>query len=221
MKKLAIGCGLALIVLLVAGGIATWVVVNKVKETVGEFAVLGEIPEIERQVRNTAPYAPPGNGELSADQVSRYVRVQEHVRRELGARVDALNQQYKDLSDRLNRDEGSVLDMPQMIAAYRDLARTFVDAKRMQVQALNDANFSLEEYDWVRRQVYAAAGLPFVDMDVSAFIQDLQQGEVSPEAGRAHVDGALEPAGPESNRDLVEPHRKLLEDNAALAFFGL
>ena len=33
--------------------------------------------------------------------------------------------------------------------------------------------------------------------------------------------GALEPAGPEANKTLVAPHKKLLEDNAALSFFGL
>ena len=53
MKKLAIGCGILLVVLLVGGAVASYVIYNKVKSTVAEFAALGEIPAIERGVRNT------------------------------------------------------------------------------------------------------------------------------------------------------------------------
>ncbi len=220
MKKLAIGCGLALLVLLVVAGVGGYFVVNKVSETFADFAVLGEIPEIERGIRNTAGYQPSDTGELAPEQVSRYVQVQQQVRAQLGARVDELKQQYAALSERMDRDEGSVFDAPQVIAAFRDLARTFVDAKRTQVQALNDAGFSLAEYDWVRRQMYSALAIPFVDMDVTSLVHDLQDGGASP-ADRARFDGVTEAEVPEKNRELVEPHRKLLEDNAPLAFFGL
>jgi hypothetical protein len=29
------------------------------------------------------------------------------------------------------------------------------------------------------------------------------------------------PSGPDKNKQLVEPHKKMLEDNAPLSFFGL
>ncbi|HEX7088380.1 MAG TPA: hypothetical protein VF198_18620 [Vicinamibacterales bacterium] len=221
MKKLAIGCGIALLVFLVVVGVGGYYLFNKASETLGDFATLREIPEIERGVRNTAAHEPPGSGELTAEQVSRYVQVQRQVRERLGARVEELNRQYAALSERMDRDEGTVLDAPQVIAAFRDLARVFVDAKRTQVEALNDAGFSLAEYAWVRRQVYAALAIPFVDMDISALIRDLRHGQVSPDTGRTSFDGVREGEVPEKNRALVEPHRKLLEDNAPLAFFGL
>jgi|SRR5690606_12533602 len=221
MKKLAIGCGLALLVLLVVVGVGGYFVFNKVSETVADFAALGEIPAIEREVRNTAAFDPPDGGELTPEQVSRYVQVQQQVRERLGARDEELNRQYANLSERMDRDEGTVMDAPQVIAAYRDLARTFVDAKRTQVQALNDAGFSLAEYDWVRRQMYAALAIPFVDMDVTDLMRDLQDGQVAADAGRASFDGVTESDVPGKNRELAEPHRKLLEENAPLAFFGL
>ncbi len=221
MKKFAIGCGILLVILLIAGAVGSYLLVTKVKETVGDFAALGEIPRMERDIENQAAYTPPDNGELSEDQVARYVRVQQQLRAHLGARFDELNREYKELSDRMDRDQGTVLDAPKVISAYKDLAKTFVEAKRAQVQALNEAKFSLSEYRWVREQAYAAAGLPYINMDVSRVIEDVQSGEAPSTPPQARVDGAVEPTGPEKNKTLVAPHKQLLEDNAALSFFGL
>jgi hypothetical protein len=221
MKKVAIGCGILLVILLVAGAVGSYLLVNKVKETVGEFAALGEIPEIERGIADDATFVPPDTGELTADQVERYVRVQQQLRDHLGARFDELDREYKDLAERMDKDEGTVLDAPRVINAYKDLAKTFVDAKRAQVRALNDAKFSLSEYRWVREQAYAAAGLPYVNMDVSRMVEDIQSGETPDTPPQARVEGAVQPTGPETNQTLVAPHKKLLEDNAALSFFGL
>jgi hypothetical protein len=219
MKKLAIGCGVIAVVLLIGAAVATYFVVNKVRSTVAEFASLGEIPDLERRVTNQAAYNPPDTGELTEAQVTRYVQVQRQVRSVLGARFDEFNTKYAELSERMRRDEGTALDAPAVIGAYRDLARTYVDAKRAQVEALNGAGFSLDEYKWVRGQVYAAIGLPVVDFDIARVVESLKGGDTGEVTGR--VGGAVGPSGPESNKALVEPHRKVLEDNAALSFFGL
>lgn len=218
MKKLAIGCGVALLLVLVVGGIGAWWAVNKVKSTVAEFAELGKVPDIERTVTNTASYSAPESGELTGPQVERYLRVQQQVRQHLGARFAELNRKYQSLSERQQRNEDSVLDFPQVIAAYRDLASTYVEAKRAQADALNREAFSLAEYRWVRRQVYGAIGLPVLDLDVSGFIEDVKSGR-SPDEPAMHYGAA--PVGPDANRTLVEPHRKVLEENVALTFFGL
>lgn len=218
MKKVAIGCGVLLLLVLVAGAIGAWWAVNKVKSTVAEFAELGTVPDIERTVENVEAFTPPESRELTEAQVARYLRVQTHVRDHLGARFADLNKKYESLIERQRRNEDSVLDAPQILAAYRDLARTYVDAKRAQVQALNREQFSLAEYRWVRRQVYGALGVPVLDLDVSGFIDDVKAGR-SPREPRAEY-GTGAP-GPERNRELVEPHRTAFQDNAALTFFGL
>lgn len=218
MKKIAIGCGILLVLLVIGGAIGTYFVVNKVKSTVEEFASLASVPDIEREITNRAGFAAPPSGELSDEQVSRYIRVQEHMRTHLGVRFDELNSKYQDLSRRMNAQQGSVLDAPEIIGAYRDLAKTYVDAKRAQVQALNQHGFSLNEYRWVRQQAYAALGVPIMNMDVSAFIEDVKEGNTP---DQAKLEGAIEPTGPERNRQLVAPHKKVLEDNVALSFFGL
>ncbi len=221
MKKLAIGCGILLVVGLVGAAVVTYFVVNKVKSTVAEFAALGEVPAIERRVRNTATFTPPESGELTEAQVARYVKVQQHVRALLGSRFDEFKTKYAEVSKRMDKDQGTVFDAPAVIAAYRDLARTYVDAKKAQVEALNTSNFSSSEYRWVRQQAYAAIGMPVMDVDVSKIIEDVTSGKSPQERQTPSLGGAIGPSGPEVNKTLVAAHKKVLEDNVALSFFGL
>jgi hypothetical protein len=201
MKKIAIGCGVIALILLIGAAVATYFVVNKVQSAVAEFAALGEVPEIERGVRNKEVFSPPTSAELTEAQVARFVQVQQQVRSLVGTRFAEFETKYKDLSERMNKD----------------LAQTFVAAKRAQVDALNDAGMSLDEYRWIRTQAYAALGIPLGEFDVSQVIDDIREGR-QPRQPEGVV---VAPTGPEVNRTLVEPHRKTLEENAALPFFGL
>lgn len=217
MKKIAIGCGVLALILLIGAAVATYFVVNKVQSTVAEFTALGEVPEIERGVRNKDVFSPPPSAELTEAQVGRFVQVQQQVRSLVGTRFAEFETKYKDLSERMNKHQGTMLDAPAVIGAYKDLAQTFVAAKRAQVDALNDAGMSLDEYRWIRTQAYAALGVPLGEFDVSQVIDDIREGR-QPRQPEGVVVG---PTGPEVNRTLVEPHRKTLEENAALPFFGL
>jgi hypothetical protein len=216
VKKLAIGCLVILVLAGIAGAVGTWWVYRKVTTTVGQFAELGSVPELERSVRNTAPFVAPESGELTPAQVERLVRVQRAVRARLGQRFAEMQRKYKALFD---KHEATVVDVPQLVAAYRDLAAAWMDAKRAQVEALNEVGFSLDEYRWVRRQVYAAVGLPILDLDMGRLIENIRKGTAEETPGE--LAGSVGPSGPEVNRQLVEPHRQELEDNAALASFGL
>ena len=221
MKKFAIGCGILLVLGLVGAAVATYFVVSKVTSTVAEFAALGEVPSIERGVRNAEMFSPPASGELTEAQVARYVKVQQHILTVLGSRSDEFKTKYAEVSRRMEKNEGTVFDAPAVIAAYRDLARTYVDAKKAQVEALNASSFSLGEYRWVRQQAYAALGMPVMDFDVSKFIEDVTSGQTPREPRTPSLGGSLGPSGPEVNKALVAPHKKALEDNAALTYFGL
>jgi hypothetical protein len=82
----------------------------------------------------------------------------------------------------------------------------------------NRAGFSLEEYPWTRLQVYAALGMPLMDLDVAGMIADLKQGRLP---AMPVYQMTVGPTGSPAVQKLVEPHRKALEANAGLAFFGL
>jgi len=215
MKKLAIGCGVLLVVLMVCGAVGGYLLYHKVSSTIAGFAELRKVPEIERSVRNQAPYAPPSNGELSQSQLKRYLAVQQAVRARLGAQATFFERNYHRL---LSKKEATALDMPELVAAYRDLAGVYMDGKRAQVDALNDAGFSLDEYRWVRTQSYAALGVPMMDFDVSRMIEDVQAGRTPASPNRTIP---LGPAGPPANQKLVKPYEKPIVDYAPYGFFGL
>jgi hypothetical protein len=218
MKKLAIGCGIVLVIAVVAGGIGAYYLFYKAQTLIAGLSELKAIPDLERQVKNRTAFTPPASGELSADQVASYVAVREQVRQTLGERVTELDTRYKALSERLNRDQHTALDIPEVLEAYKDLASLYILGKRAQVEALNARNLSLSEYRWIQQQAYNAIGVPFMETDISRIIEDVQAGRQPGQT--AHSANDI-PGAPQKNKALVEPHRKLLEDNASLSFLGL
>jgi hypothetical protein len=215
MKKLLIGCLVLAVVLAVTAGAASYYLYRKVDSTISGFKELGTVPELERSVRNKTPFTPPASGELTGAQLDRYLAVQQQVRARLGAGATEIEQKYKTL---LAKDSATIVDAPAIISAYRDLATTYVAAKRAQVAALNDAGLSLDEYRWVRRQAYAGIGMPLMELDVGQILADVKAGR-APEQPTPTLN--LTPTAPPATVQLVEPHRKALEANAGLAFFGL
>jgi hypothetical protein len=215
MKKLAIGCGLAILITGIAAAGVAYYLYRQVSSTVAQFAELAQIPDLERTIRNKTTFTPPSSEELTEGQVQKLVQVQTAVRTRLGERMASFEAKYKTL---LEKKEASLSDATAIIAAYRDLASTWMDAKRSQIEALNTANLSLDEYRWIREQSYRALGQPFVDLDFGKLMQDAQNG-IESQAGALR--GALEPGGPEANKQLVEKVKKVLTDNLALASFGL
>jgi hypothetical protein len=215
MKKVAIGCLVVVAILAVGAAVATYVVYRKVTTTLGEFSALARVPELERSVRNRSRFVPPPSGELTESQVQRFLRVQQTVRTRLGGRAAEFEQNYRTL---LAKEHATAFDAPQILAAYRDIAVAYVDGKRVQVEALNAEAFSLDEYRWVRLQAYTALGVPMIDLDVARMVDDVRQGRTPEQPQRVLP---LGPSGPLVNQHLVSPHRKVLEDNAPLAVFGL
>ena len=181
------------------------------------FAELRQVPDIERDVRKKDPFVPPSSGQLTESQVERLLGVQSHIRERLGARFAELEQKYKSLTD---KQEATITDLPALMAAYRDLAAAWVDAKRSQVEALNQAELSLEEYRWIRDQAYSAIGVPFVDLDIGKLVEEIASGN-SANVDPGRLRGSIGPSGPEINRKLIEKFRKQFEDNLPLASFGL
>jgi len=215
VKKILIGSGIFAGLLAMGGAVGSYYVYHRISSTIGGFAQLAKVPELERSVRNRSPYQPPRSGELTREQVERYLRVEQAIRASLGARAQDMQQKYRSL---LAKKEATAVDLPDLVAAYGDLAKAYLEAKRVQVRALNQAGFSLDEYRWIRRQSYAALGLPMMDLDIAQMVKDARAGrQTAPPVGPMTVG----PSGPEANQELVKAHRKELEDYAGLAFFGL
>ena len=216
MKKVALGCGIALLITGVAVSIAAYYIYRQVSTAVTQFAELAQVPDLERSVRNHEPFVPPASEELSDSQIEKLMQVQSEVRRVLGERMAAFEAKYKSMT---GKESASISDAPALLRAYSDLAATWLDAKRGQVEALNAAGLSLDEYRWVRHQAYRAIGMAYVDLDIGRLVDEARRGITSETSGE--LLGALEPGGPESNRTRLEKFKKQLEENLALASFGL
>ena len=216
MKKLLIAVLVVVAVLCIAAVGAGYYVYRQLRSAVTQVAELGQIPEIERGLRVRGGFVAPRSEELTESQVTRFMRVQTQVRERIGGQFAEFEKKYKALAQ---KEHATIGDAPALLAAYRDMAAVWMDAKRTQVEALNDAGFSLEEYRWVRDQAYRAVGVPFVDLDISKLMQEAAAGRTAD--APAQLRGAFGPNGPEANRRLIEAFKKQLENNLALASFGL
>ena len=216
MKKLAIGC-LVVFVVLCAGAVGVgYYMYFKVRSVATQFAQFEQIPQIEAGVQVKTPFNPPTTGELTAAQLERFMKVQAIVKDRLGKNLEALQRNYKSLSDKKQAD---VTDLPQIMSAYRDLAASWMDAKKAQVEALNSVGLSLDEYRWIRAETYQALGVPFVSVDPARIAARIKAGQQMTEDAvlGEGITGPIPPA----NSKLVEPFRKVLSDNLPLAAFGL
>lgn len=213
MKKLVIGCLFFVLLLGIGGAIAGYFFVYRpAKQYVASFAELSKVAEADARVANRSAFTPPATGELTPQMVQRFMAVQDTVKTRLGTRMDTLQEKYRRFDNEQERP-----GIADVIGAYRDIAGVITEAKVAQVDALNAQGFSLAEYAWVRREVYRAAGLPGPGIDLSKIAEAIQQGKV-PEGP---VQETLAGNAPAANRTLVAPHAKRLEEQVALAWFGL
>jgi hypothetical protein len=222
MNKFAIGCVGLLGVSVVGAAGASYYAYHKVTTAVESFSELGSLGELDRSIRKQGPYTPPASGEPNRRQIERLVEIQRAVRSRLGTRVDELDRRYRryfEPVDGVTVPVGGVMDSVMLtLRMYRDIAGIYVEGKRAQVEALNRAGVSLEEYRWTRSRAYAALGVPLLEIDIAGVLTDVTQGREPATPARPMTEV---PTSSPAARRLVEPHRKALEDNVGLAFFGL
>jgi hypothetical protein len=96
------------------------------------------------------------------------------------------------------------------------MMKLIVEGKSAQVEALNQQRFSLEEYSWIKGQVYRAAGMDLVELSIPNLPELAKQG-----GGVAKAVGETGGDVPPRNKELVAPLLPKLKNWAPLAFFGL
>ena len=84
------------------------------------------------------------------------------------------------------------------------------------VDGLNQQRFSMDEYQWVRGHVYAAAGLNVMEL-VDRNLSSSGNGE---RVVTRPIPGSGDPVS-QRNKEIVAPFVPKLKESAALAFFGL
>ena len=207
-KKIGIGC-LAVFALLVVGGGAFLytTVLRPARDVVTAARSVGQIQQLNEGVRNRSTFEAPANGLLEQASVERYLSVQQRIEDALSGRLEQLETKYAEFESS-DRDP----NLSELASAWADVMNLIVEAKEAQVEALNELNFSLDEYSWTRSRVLQAAGYGAYGYDLAAVLggQEQQQGTSSTTA-----------PVPAANIQLVEPHLAQMEKFLPLAYFGL
>src|SRR5690606_23304823 len=157
------------VAVLIAGGagLAYYYVVRPAMGAVNAAKDLAQIQQIEARVRDKSNFAAPSDGVLVKGQVDRYLNASRSILTGLEGRLSQLQNRYEQIDA-----EGRDPNLRELATAYADILRRVVEAKKLQVDALNANDFSLAEYGWVRGQVLRAAGFETVQVDLAALAND-------------------------------------------------
>ena len=215
MKKLAIGCGIVAAMLTLAIGRGSCFLIHKAKQVVGNYAQLSEIPAMNEKIQNKSVFEPPADGRMDARQIERYMAVQKGMQDRLGERFKQLNDKYSQISSDL-KQKGREANLGQSLGALNDLLSVLMDAKRAQVEALNESGFSLGEYQWIRQQTLIALG-----QGMAAFNLEALAGGPSKMGSVLAMPTDLDPQMLEHNRALLTPYDATMDQWLTLTFFGL
>ena len=225
-RSLVIGCLVIVLVVGVAVGVGLFFVWNSDTvqggldiarggvDAIANVKKLEEVSELDRQIDSDPDFSPPADDELTAEQVERYVAVMEAVRASTEGRLHSASERYDSLAGP-ERDASP----SQVAESLGELAEIVVEAKRVQVAALEEQGFSREEYSWVKRQIYLALGFGDMSkMDFSDLVEAAREGRVEEMGDLAQ--GSGERAVPEVNAALVEPHEEELRKWIGYALLG-
>lgn len=167
MKKFLIGCAVVALLAIVVGGIASyyWIIkpgmqiAGQVMEQ-GKQALTGaqtlveslqKLDQLEAEVSHQGPYTPPADGRLTAEQINRFLAVQEAITRAAEPIGQELEQGLRPKSG-----PNAVPELSAAIATLGRLGDAALTIKRAQVEALNAQQLSLAEYRWIREVGLAA-----------------------------------------------------------------
>lgn len=217
MKKLAIGCGVIVLVLGVGASVAFYVIAHKASSYLRESGVVDSLQSLSKGVVNQSPFTPPADGELTDGMMKRFAAVQESMSAKMGARFNQIAAMQDDMLRR-QRVEHRQSTPGEDAKNLTTMMGFVVQAQGAWIDALNEQRFSMDEYEWVRGRVYTAAGQHVVKLGTRNLAQALAEGgsAAPPIAAVATGDAATE-----HNQQIIKPYLPRMKDWAVLAFFGL
>jgi uncharacterized Zn finger protein len=210
-KKVIIGCLVGfLVVAIIVGVVLYFYVIRPGMEYLAGVQEMAQVAELDKNIENQDLYTPPADELLTRDQVDRFLRVQSHMETTLGTRGEELKQKYDRFS---NGQEPNFAEILQML---KDLGSLIREAKEIQVEGLNQEDFSIEEYRWVRNQIYSALGANITNLNLEKIVEAVQNQDPDILTEKPEITSI-----PEANRALVESHKEKLMKSLAFVWLGL
>lgn len=222
MKKILGGCLIVLAIAMVGFAVAGYYAYQAAKPMLSSaadyVAKARELSRLGDNVSNKRPFVPPASGELTSAQVDRFVAVQGRVRSELGNRWDDIESKSADIRKRTEGNQRE-LSFSELTSVFSDIANIYIEARKVQVNALNVHKFSDGEFAWVRRRMYEAAGMEIAGgLDMSAFEDMAREGA---QKTGVKLPDMPKPEVPPANLKLVKPHTAKLKEWLPMAMLGL
>ncbi len=213
-KKIVLGClGVGVLVLVVGG---YFVYTLLIKPVTAGMNVLKDIHEANERVVDQSSYQPPASGEMTEDQVERFVAVQSSIRQGLEGRFTEFQEKYEEIGKEWEDRDPSIREI---MGVWGDIVKLYSDAKRIQVDALNSEGFSLEEYRFVQRSFYKALGHEIFSYNLDMIARSASEGDFDFDFDQ-YEERRIEEV-PEKNRELVEPYRESADVWITFAWWGL
>ncbi len=220
-RRVAFGClGVAALVLIIAGLFFYLNVFRPTRAVMGDLHQIGELNRMNAGITDQASFIPPEDGQLTEDQVRRFVAVQDTMIAALGSAYDSLGvkaDRFLALK-RANADSTRKVGFADVMRIFKGLGPLMSRAKEAQVRGLNAEDFSLGEYRWVRETVYHALGRTQVTLYLEDFARNFDQ------AGRIMAPeetGGPAPAVTTQDRELVQPYASQSEAWKPFLVLGL
>ena len=219
MKKLAIAVLIVLVLIAVGVVGAGYYFINKAKaflQPIQQYAAL------DKDVANESKYAAPANGELTEEQVKRFMAVQEYMVTKLGPTFNQMKDKQDEFMHR-EQAEHRQATPSENFTVITDMMKFILMAKNAWVEALNQQHYSIDEYYWVRGRVYAAAGMSVEELGLRKLTEAIKEGGAAAGAsmGSLTSEVATQEPVPDRNKALIAPYMPKLKDWAVFAFFGL
>jgi hypothetical protein len=219
MKKVAIAVLVILVLIVVGIGGVGYYFYNKAKAFIGPIQ---QYAALDKDVTNTAKFAPPSNGELTEDQVKRFMAVQESMVTKLGPTFNEMKAKQDTFMQR-EQAEHRKSTPSEDFTVITDMMKFILMAKNAWVEALNQQHYSIDEYYWVRGRVYAAAGMSVEELGLRKLTEAIKEGGAAAGASMGDLTSevATQEPVPDRNKELIAPYMPKLKDWAVFAFFGL
>ena len=222
MKKLLGGCLVVIVIAIIGFGVAGYYAYRAAKpmiDSAGDYmARAREMVSIGDRINNKSTFVSPVTGELTPSQVDRFIAVQGRVRSDMGDRWAQIEAKSAEIQRRTENNKTD-LSLNEVASVFSDLANIYLEARKVQVNALNVHKFSDDEYSWVRRRVYEAAGVQLAHGIDMSRIEDIARSGA--QKGGMNIPDLPMPEVPQANIRLVTPHVAKLKEWMPMAVLGL
>lgn len=187
--KIAIGCGIAVVVAGIAAvvtiGAGAWWLKGKVEETTGDLAKRTEELEAYERKANANPFSEPDDGVVQEARLLKFL----DVRRQVYAVYEAHRPEFEAMKE---RKDASISDVMKV-------GGFMLDARLALVKALAEVGMSEDEYHFIVRQVYQSAWTAAAQAESGKRTADAIR-DAARQATDEEAAGALEELGEQAER---------------------